>query len=298
MATYKEPRFLLDDFLDKDRKLLGDVVKEVNKKNTNQDKNAIFLKELMEAMLREKTKENIKLLPKKVERKPLEIKLPIIEERPLIIEARKPIEEKIELPFPQYEEISYDLIKDKDGKVLVKANYKDQEKTYILTEPEINDADKELLKVLVKELDQKINKNKKLIDDKVFLMKVMNRLSKKMGLIITLDYVEKLRYYLIRDILNFGKIDPLLIDKHVKEIICDGADNPVYIVFSGHENIKTNVVYRDPKEINKLVEKYATISKQKLTEKNPFLNVTMDNIKFQGTVTSKFTTPKFIIKKL
>ena len=55
----------------------------------------------------------------------------------------------------------------------------------------------------------------------------------------------KIRYYIIRDFIHFGKIDVLMRDRFVEDISCNGYDIPVYIYHWKYGNIETNIAFNN-----------------------------------------------------
>jgi flagellar protein FlaI len=55
--------------------------------------------------------------------------------------------------------------------------------------------------------------------------------------------IYKLLYYLLRDFLAYGKIDPLMRDEALEDISCDGIDVPVFVYHRGYRDLRTNVVF-------------------------------------------------------
>lgn len=60
----------------------------------------------------------------------------------------------------------------------------------------------------------------------------------------------KLLYYVIRDNLGFGKIDPLMHDPLIEDISCDGVNVPLYIWHRKFESIPTNIRFKTAEELD------------------------------------------------
>lgn len=76
---------------------------------------------------------------------------------------------------------------------------------------------------------------------------------------VTLDErnVERIRYYIDRDMLGDGKIDGIRRDiEHIEDISCNGPDTPVYIYHSEYEQMATNVRYTEA-ELDAFVRRLA-----------------------------------------
>lgn len=68
--------------------------------------------------------------------------------------------------------------------------------------------------------------------------------------------VEKLLYYVRRDILGYGRADPIFHDTNVDDISCNGPDSPVFCFHVDYEEIRTNVTY-DKQALTAFIERVA-----------------------------------------
>ena len=67
----------------------------------------------------------------------------------------------------------------------------------------------------------------------------------------------KILYYVERDAVGFGAIDPLMRDQNIEDISCDGIGKPVYVWHRRYEYIPTNIVFNTEAELDALVVKLA-----------------------------------------
>ncbi|MET1101766.1 MAG: type II/IV secretion system ATPase subunit [Pyrodictiaceae archaeon] len=67
----------------------------------------------------------------------------------------------------------------------------------------------------------------------------------------------KILYYVVRDTVGFGPIDPLMRDPAIEDISCDGVGKPVYVWHRKYEYIPTNLEFTDPEELDSMVVKLA-----------------------------------------
>ncbi|OYT43335.1 ATP-binding cassette domain-containing protein [Candidatus Bathyarchaeota archaeon] len=65
--------------------------------------------------------------------------------------------------------------------------------------------------------------------------------------------IKKIEFYLERDVLGYGKIDPLMADPLIEDISCSGANKPIYLWHRKYENIKTNVFFNSEEELDDFV---------------------------------------------
>ncbi|MDY7081422.1 MAG: hypothetical protein SXQ77_03210, partial [Halobacteria archaeon] len=63
------------------------------------------------------------------------------------------------------------------------------------------------------------------------------------GIDIETDSVHKILYYLKRDYIHDGKIDPIMRDPHIEDISCDGDNVPVFVYHRDYRDLMTNVEF-------------------------------------------------------
>ena len=58
---------------------------------------------------------------------------------------------------------------------------------------------------------------------------------------ITNEYLDQLSQKLLRDIIGYGEIDPLIQDDELEEIMIIGIDKPVFVYHRKYGMMKTNI---------------------------------------------------------
>ena len=64
-------------------------------------------------------------------------------------------------------------------------------------------------------------------------------------------------YYIARDLVGYGVLDPLLRDPRIEDISCNGLFAPVFVYHSEFEWLTTEIVFTDREELERLVMKLA-----------------------------------------
>ena len=64
------------------------------------------------------------------------------------------------------------------------------------------------------------------------------------------DTRSKLLYYVVRDNLGFGKIDPIMRDPLIEDVSCNGVNVPLYIWHRKFESIPTNIRFETAEELD------------------------------------------------
>ncbi|GGL33317.1 type II secretion system protein [Halarchaeum grantii] len=112
--------------------------------------------------------------------------------------------------------------------------------------------------------------------------------------------VQKLLYYLLRDFLDYGRVDPIMRDGNVEDVSCDGADVPVYVYHRAYRDLRSNVRF-DEKRLNSFVVRLAQRAGKHLSVSDPLVDASLpDGSRVQLTLGgdiatrgSNFTVRKF-----
>ncbi|MFC7132181.1 MULTISPECIES: type II/IV secretion system ATPase subunit [Salinibaculum] len=86
--------------------------------------------------------------------------------------------------------------------------------------------------------------------------------------------IHKLLYYLLRDFIRFGPIDPLMRDSPIEDISCDGHDLPVFVYHREHRDLPTNIVF-DRGRLDSYAFRLAQQAGKQLTISNPMVDATL-----------------------
>jgi len=152
-------------------------------------------------------------------------------------------------------------------------------KRYMVIEPTLSQKDKEnfetLRKMLMVELTidlKKINSKK---DAETRLKKKLWSLIKKYELDIPEKSLAKIYYHAVRNFTRYGKIDPLMHDKMIEEISCDGTKIPLYIWHREYESMPTNVMFETDEELENFVRKLAYQSGKHVSIAEPIVDAAL-----------------------
>ena len=176
--------------------------------------------------------------------------------------------------------------------------------TYAVIEPSLSAAEKvrlaDLKKLLVDELDVDLRSIQTPDKAERYLSTKMRELAKKYGYKIQPPAMTKLLYYLNRDFIHLGKIEPLMRDKLIEDISCDGAGIPIYIWYRDYESIPTNIVFETDDELDTYVSKLAYSAGKHVSLAEPIVDASLPDgsrlhLTFGKEVTQKGST--FTIRK-
>ncbi len=114
------------------------------------------------------------------------------------------------------------------------------------------------------------------------------------------ERVAVLVYYLRRNFLGYGKLDPLMNDDKIEDITCNGPDIPIFLYHRKYANIQTNCIF-DREELNKFVLKLAQKADKQLSLSTPLIDAALPEgsraqITYSDIISSRgssFTIRKF-----
>ena len=285
----EEQFFLVNNFLEKERKELENIIEVVQGKNAKKIEKAVFIRNF--------TNELFKAY-RKTKKSKIEIKTETLKEKEDLLRKKQEILNKLQelqqnLQTPQVikPQESKDIILSKEtGKALVRTEFDGTH--YSIFEPELTKSDISLLEEVKRSLN-KVN-----LEDKQKLIILIKNLCAKYAIDYSDDYYDKIRYYVVRDVKKFWKLSPLIEDQDVSEIVCNGINKPITVRYKEKEDLATNIIFTSEDELNKFLQVILKKANQKVSVENPFLNITLGNINLQGTIGSEFVKAKFVITKI
>ncbi|KAB1198401.1 MULTISPECIES: type II/IV secretion system ATPase subunit [Haloferax] len=109
----------------------------------------------------------------------------------------------------------------------------------------------------------------------------------------------KLFYFLLRDFIHFGRVDPVMRDPGIEDISCDGDGVPVYIFHGVYRDMPTNVVFDDG-DLSSYTIRLAQRAGKQVTVSDPLVDASLpDGSRVQLTLGSDIATrgSNFTIRK-
>jgi len=88
--------------------------------------------------------------------------------------------------------------------------------------------------------------------------------------------LHKVRYYIRRDLLGYDRVDPLLNDRRLEDISCDGIEVPVYVYHRDYRDLQTNISFPE-QELNSYVVRLAQRSGRHISVADPMIDASLPN---------------------
>jgi flagellar protein FlaI len=147
---------------------------------------------------------------------------------------------------------------------------------YYVIEPTLLDEDKALYSkirsFLIEELDVDVRSVPTKEEAQKLLRTHVDEVVKSYKIQVEPETLEKLMYYLTRDFVCLGKIEPIMRDHMIEDISCDGPGVPIYIWHRQYESIPSNVIFSDVKELDNFVVKLAYLCNKHISIALPMVD--------------------------
>jgi flagellar protein FlaI len=165
---------------------------------------------------------------------------------------------------------------------------------YELIEPTLLKEEEEQLKevkaILVEEIDVNLKEIESREKSEEYLKTKIREVIKDYRLKIDEDSIDKFMYYIIRDFLGYGKIDPLMKDPLIEDISADGVNIPIYVWHRDYESLPTNILFKNSAELNSFIVRLAYLAKKNISLAMPILDASLpDGSRIQMTYGNEIT---------
>jgi len=172
--------------------------------------------------------------------------------------------------YPLYEPFSH---------VAIVQNPRTGEHKYILDELQLDPLERgvynRILEVLLAEIE---SPKEEIADPRKFFAEAAKKIVDKYR--ISLGWLPDVSWYKIlyhaeRDLVGFGKIDPLMRDPNIEDISCDGVSRAVYIWHRSHESIETNLQFDNDEELDNTVVKLVHMAGKHVSSAFPIVDASL-----------------------
>ena len=149
---------------------------------------------------------------------------------------------------------------------------------------------KEIKDILVEEIDVNLKEIGTREKAEEYLKKKIHEIIKDYRLKIEEEAIDKLMYFIIRDFLGYGKIDPLMKDPLIEDISADGVQIPIYVWHRDYESLPTNIIFKDSEELNSFIVRLAYMARKNISLATPILDASLpDGSRIQLTYGKEVT---------
>ena len=172
--------------------------------------------------------------------------------------------------YPLYEPFAH---------VAIVRNPKTGEHKYILDELQLDPLEQNIYNRVLDILLAEIESPKEEIDDpRMFFAtearQIVDKYRISLGWLPDVSWY-KILYHAERDLVGFGRIDPLMRDPNIEDISCDGIQKPVYIWHRKYESIETNLVFQEDSELDNMVVKLVHMAGKHVSSAFPIVDASL-----------------------
>ncbi len=172
--------------------------------------------------------------------------------------------------YPLYEPFAH---------VVIAQNPKTGEMKYVLDELQLDPLEKgvyqRILEILLAEIE---SPKEEIADPRKFFAqeakKIVDKYRISLGWLPDVSWY-KILYHAERDLVGFGKIDPLMRDPNIEDISCDGVNKSVYVWHRNHESIETNLQFEDDEILDNMVVKLVHMAGKHVSSAFPIVDASL-----------------------
>jgi len=177
---------------------------------------------------------------------------------------------KIITKYPLYEPFSH---------VVIVQNPKTGEHKYILDELQLDPLERgvynRILEILLAEIE---SPKEEILDPRKFFAteakKIVDKYRISLGWLPDVSWY-KILYHAERDLVGFGKIDPLMRDPNIEDISCDGVKKSVYIWHRNFESIQTNLEFDNDETLDNTIVKLVHMAGKHVSTAFPIVDASL-----------------------
>lgn len=177
---------------------------------------------------------------------------------------------KIMEKYPLYEPFAH---------VAIAQSPKTGEYKYVLDELQLDPLERgvynRILEILLAEIE---SPKEEILDPRRFFAeeakKIVDKYRISLGWLPDVSWY-KILYHAERDLVGFGRIDPLMRDPNIEDISCDGVQKSVYVWHRNYESIETNIEFENDDELDNMVVKLVHMAGKHVSSAFPIVDASL-----------------------
>jgi flagellar protein FlaI len=210
----------------------------------------------------------------------------------LSVEFKEDIFERLRTTSESYPVITttYKGIKYVVATATIRFNPVTNQLMYIVEEPAISNYVKDIIEQTLKLLQDKLEVDPSKLKAKKevyhYVDKKINEIWDYLNVSLTEEDELKAKYYILRDTIGYGRIEPLMRDPNIEDISCDGIGQPVFVFHRNpsYGELITNISFDTKEELDSFVMKLAQKANRTISVATPLLDATLpDGSRLQAT---------------
>ena len=205
--------------------------------------------------------------------------------------------------FEHLEELDFYPVNEPFAFIKILKDPESLDQYYRVIEPILTEQEKKTLQFIQETLIKLINVRLDEIESnrvEKLLVEHIDQIRKDYDIEIDDVLKKKFLYYVKREFLGYGRIDPVMRDPNIEDISCDSSEVPLFLFHRKFGSLKSNVQFDDEEELSIFVVKLAQKCGKHISLSEPMLDATMpDGSRIQMTLSRAVTTrgSTFTIRK-
>ncbi len=166
------------------------------------------------------------------------------------------------------------------------------EPVYLVVEPKTDEKDMQLLGEIKEYIQEKLDINFAQLTRTEAIKYIIVLLEKAFDYFKIKEKTAKkdvFKYYVLRDFIGLGKIEPFMQDRQIEDISCDGVNIPIYVYHRDPKlgSLRTNIKFSDNDELDTFVNKLSERCGKSISVARPLLDGSLpDGSRVQSTLGS------------
>ncbi|MCX6815513.1 MAG: type II/IV secretion system ATPase subunit [Candidatus Aenigmarchaeota archaeon] len=163
------------------------------------------------------------------------------------------------------------------------------ELVYHIVEPALSEADRKVLEDIKEFIEEKLDVNFGQIRNAEVANYITGIFDRAVKYFRIKSDTEVLKYYVIRDFIGLEMIEPLMRDKNIEDISCDGVDIPIYVYHRDPRfgSLRTNIMFTNRDLLDSFANKLSERTGKVISVARPLLDGTLpDGSRVQATLGS------------
>ena len=202
----------------------------------------------------------------------------------------------------EWEELEFYPLHEPFAYVEVLREKESLDKCYFLVEIELTDSEKEAMNFILETMTKLTIDTAELEEtgDDTYLADRIDEVLQSYDVRISDESKHKIFYYIGKNSLGLGKIDPLLKDPNIEDISCDGANVPIFLYHRKYGSVRSNIEFDNEEQLSSFIFKLAQKCGKHVSIAEPMLDATMpDGSRVQMTLSDEVTAKgsTFTIRK-
>lgn len=184
-------------------------------------------------------------------------------------------------------EIEIDPVEEPYSYVRILFDEWSNEYIYEIIEPPLTTEDENALKEIRQRLIEEVEDKEFETDDerKEYLFQKAQEVRDELGIVVEPLTWERMKYYIYRDFMGYGKVQVPMIHSEVEDISCDGVNIPIYIYHRMYGSIRSTLKFQKEEELDEYVIWIVQKSGKHISISSPMVDATLpDGSRLQATL--------------